>query len=830
MTHAVKFPKAVLPLIVCLVTAVVGRAQQAPSVGYVFPPGGKAGTTVNVKLGGYDWTPDVRFFVQTDQPERRLFYPAPDTNDDGVFKIQERVHLEVTAPPGEVILPGPPYWFGIKSFANDPPLPREASGRFVLPAHLPPGPIRWRVANANGASNCGIFIVSNDNEVIENEERREPQKLASLPVTISGRIGRIEEVDRYTFTAERTGLVTCELAAQRLGSDFNGVLEVYDAAGRLLIEEVDTEGLDPATTFAVEKGQAYTVAVRDIDHRGYRAYTYRLAITPGPRVLAAIPAAGQRGETQALEFIGIGLATGAAKLESVTRKIAFPASNDSPAFGVRLETEWGTAPGFKLLLSDLPEQIATNGEANQRLEIPAAITARLSKRDGTDRFLFSGSKGQMVNITAEARRFGSPLDLAVSVIGPDGKELATADDRPGTTDTALSATLPLDGDYQLIVSDMAGAAGVPTAIYRLVLEEAAPDFQLEALPLANVPIGEGAKFNLKVTRTGGFKEPITLSLAGLPQGVSVPISLVVPPTVPTFTIPLNCAEDAPAEASLAQIIGVAKVGNTTLTRVARAPMTGDLTMRDPVANSTPSVLVAATIKPPFKVICVEADGGRRVHRGATHLAELKIERDADFTGDILLDMAATQSRHRQGIRGPALTIAPTVTSVAYPVFLPEWLETTRTSRLAVVGMAKVADPRGTLRYVLAPMQGQVTMSIEGALLKLVHTGGELAVQPGQSFAVPLKVARTPKLAETVRLELIVPQQLVGVVKAEAIVLAPKQENVELQVTTDADGRLAGNWTFTVRASALRDNHPIVSEAAFEVEFVTGPARSASANR
>ena len=37
--------------------------QKAPEVGYVWPPGGKAGTTVNVQLGGYDWTPDVQYFV-----------------------------------------------------------------------------------------------------------------------------------------------------------------------------------------------------------------------------------------------------------------------------------------------------------------------------------------------------------------------------------------------------------------------------------------------------------------------------------------------------------------------------------------------------------------------------------------------------------------------------------------------------------------------------------------------------------------------------------------------------------------------------------------------
>ena len=222
------------------------------------------------------------------------------------------------APPGPVLLHDPPFWFGIKSFTNDPPLPRETSVRFLLPAGMPPGSVHWRVATAGGGSNNGTFIVSNDNEVIEDERRRGPQSLSSLPVTVSGRLRRIEEVDRYRIDAERSGPITCDLAARRLGSDFNGVLEVHDIEGRRIAEAYDTEGLDPVVTFFAERGQAYIISVHDLDYRGYRSFTYRLTITPGPRVLAALPAGGRRGETRAVEFVGIGVASGQARLESVT--------------------------------------------------------------------------------------------------------------------------------------------------------------------------------------------------------------------------------------------------------------------------------------------------------------------------------------------------------------------------------------------------------------------------------------------------------------------------------------------------------------------------------
>ena len=78
--------------------------------------------------------------------------------------------------------------------------------------------------------------------------------------------------------------------------------------------------------------------MRDVDHAGDRSFVYRLALTPGPRVLAVLPAAGRRGETRPVEFVGVGVATGAARLESVERLVTFPADSESTTFDYRLET------------------------------------------------------------------------------------------------------------------------------------------------------------------------------------------------------------------------------------------------------------------------------------------------------------------------------------------------------------------------------------------------------------------------------------------------------------------------------------------------------------
>jgi hypothetical protein len=231
---------------------------------------------------------------------------------------------------------------------------------------------------------------------------------------------------------------------------------------------------------------------------------------------------------------------------------------------------------------------------------------------------------------------------------------------------------------------------------------------------------------------------------------------------------------------------------------------------------------------PFSVKCIEGDGTRRVHRGATHLAELVVERKDGFAGPIVLDAAATQSRHSQGVRGPAFTIPPGTDKLYYPVFVPEHVETTTTRRLALMAMAQVPDGAGKPHYVLAPMKGQITMIIEGALLKLAHEAEDLEVPAGESFIVPIRLVRSIKLSALARVELILPEELAGLIHAESLNLSAKQTVADWKITTRADARLRGRFVLQARATAMRDGHPVISETAIEVEFlpaaVTRPRR------
>src|SRR5262249_35646344 len=329
-------------------------------------------------------------------------------------------------------------------------------------------------------------------------------------------------------------------------------LEGRDANDRVIADVADTEGNDLALTFAARKDEEYTIRLRDVDFRGDRSFVYRLEITPGPRVVAALPTTGRRGEARSVEFIGYGIATGQAKLESVTQRVAFPDRDDTDSFYYRVETPHGTAPAFRLFVSDGVETVgaAAPADSPRMLTLPAAISGCLERAGAEDHYRCKGKKGDIWSLGVEARRFGSPLDVALTVLGPDGKELARADDLPGTTDAALEFTVPADGEYTLVVSDVAGKSGSRAAVYRLTAELVERDFSLTVVPRVSVSIGGKADLQVKVQWQGTFREAIGLRVTGLPPGVSAPPVVVIPPDRTDVLIPLECAAAAAAGPSL----------------------------------------------------------------------------------------------------------------------------------------------------------------------------------------------------------------------------------------------------------------------------------------
>ena len=59
---------AIVFVLIGLSAALVEAAQPPdPQIGYIYPPGAAAGSEVEIRLGGFNWTPDLEFFVHDDR-------------------------------------------------------------------------------------------------------------------------------------------------------------------------------------------------------------------------------------------------------------------------------------------------------------------------------------------------------------------------------------------------------------------------------------------------------------------------------------------------------------------------------------------------------------------------------------------------------------------------------------------------------------------------------------------------------------------------------------------------------------------------------------------
>jgi hypothetical protein len=751
-----------------VLTASAG-AQLAPEIGYVQPCGAQAGATVEVIIGGYDWTPDMQLFVH-----------------------DPRIKLELLGLPTPVLITEPPYWFGAKARGYAWPLPREFKARLTVPVDVPPGFVKWQVANANGVSPVGVLHIGNLPEVVEEARHHGPQILPSLPVTVSGQIRRIEEIDKYQICPTQAGPITIELLARQLTAPANpmclhGMLQVHDAAGRKIVDVAATEGLDLTTTFAAEANKEYVISLHDVDFAGDRSYIYRLLIMPGPHVLAAYPSAGKRGETRPVEFVGVGVASGAAQIESVIKDVAFPSDPAAKTFTYTLETPFGKSKPYKFLLSDSAELV----EGNSLPELPWGLTGSVDVRFGIDSYAVPMRKGDVWQIAAQSRTSGLPLDLDLSLIGPGGKEVAAADDVPGSTDPELAFTVPEDGTYRVVVSDRSGHSGHRGANYRLSFAKPTEDFSLTMPDLLSVPLGAQGKLPVTVVRRGGFVGPINLALDGLPAGISAPEDLAVPEGKNDLMIDVTCAADAAATANLVKVTASATMNGVAVSRTVK------------------SLVVAAIMKPRIKITPEGLDDVSKVRRGSTHLFPLLIDRLEGYTGEIVLEMTAKQQRHRQGLASDEMVVPADAKRFDYPIFVPEWMETTKTSRMILNGAVKVADPKGNIRTLLQRMELRVGILPEGALMKLAHVPNEYQATIGGDLAVPLSISRVAEFKEPLTIELVPNEDQAGLISAEPIALSPGDLKTSMTIHLKDDPKLVGEQPFLIRATAYQQGKWLV---------------------
>ena len=642
-------------------------------------------------------------------------------------------------------------------------------------------------------------------EVVEEEIDGDPAPVeVKLPVTVNGRIFPRENIDVWSFAARKGQVVSCEVFAERIGSPLDSRLEVRGPDGRVIAENDDAHGADSFLRFTAASDGKYQVRIHDTNRNGGPRFIYRLTLTADPYVTHVYPLGGRRGTKTRFTLSG-------GNVPAAPVEAALPVEKSSAQLQ-RFSVAGKMTNAVALDLDDLPEVLEAEPNDSidkaQRVSVPAVLNGRIDRPGDMDCWSFTGRKGEAVSVEMRGYRYGSPLRAVLEVVDEAGKSLAQAGHQRPAADPALSFTPPRDGVYILRVRDYFRNRGGSAFAYRVRLTLAAPDFQIEPLLSALTVVRGGKKANLRLTvrRQGGFNGAIALSIEGLPAGV-VAAPLTVRPGQGTIDVGFTAGTDAAIAVSRLSIRGTATAAGKT---IARPAILDGRPEEHPIDN----VLLAVALAAPFKI--VGTFDLRLAPRGTVFRKHFKIERNG-FTGPLEVRLADRQARHLQGVTGPVLTILAGVEEIDYPVTLPPWMETGRTSRACVMAVGKVRD--GGIEHVVSyssqAQADQIIAVVETGRLGLELRSGSVAAKRGGAVDLPVSIRRGKGLSGPVKIELILPPHVRGL--SAAPLLLDAKESAGKVVLKFGDGPVGPfNMPVVVRATLTDASGPVTAEGKLEI--------------
>lgn len=392
-----------------------------------------------------------------------------------------------------------------------------------IPANTPAGLHGLRVLTDKGVSPLRLVMIDdlpNLNSPGNNTTAATAFALPG-PCGVDGAVAN-QALQYFKFSATENQRLAFEILARRMGSPLDPMLRLLDARGRELAFSDDAPGLsgDSQFEYTFKATGEYLLELRDIRYQGG---AYRLRVGDFPCVNTTYPLAVQRGATIPVTLIGVG--TAPAETVSVT----VPTDPALTAIPVSIKRPGGQSSGFALAaVADRPQYLEqepnTKPEEANRVDLSQDLNGRLDARGDIDRFVFTGKKDQSLVITGITRTQGSPADLNLKLLNKDGGQIAQVDDT-GTNEGVLVAKIPADGDYTVVVEDIAKRGG-PGFSYRIAIGPAAQPFTLAvSSDTANVPVGGAIALTVTAARNG-FNGPIELSVQGLPAGMTASRSVI----------------------------------------------------------------------------------------------------------------------------------------------------------------------------------------------------------------------------------------------------------------------------------------------------------------
>ena len=585
------------------------QAPQIPHVGYVYPAGGRRGSSVEVRVGGqflngaktaYVSGQGVRAIVtqyvkpltgaesqklreeMKDLREKREASrkkPAPGAATVAFTAADEKRMAELQDPLDE-----------LNRKPSIPSIAEIALLRIEIEPGATPGPRQLRLDTAGGLTNPIVFSVGELPEYARPPLRMppaynvvngatpadrpaprapDPPVEIALPAMVNGQMAP-GTADQYRFQAKRGQHIAIEASARELipyVSDavpgwFQAAIALRDAQGKLLAAADHFRfHPDPLLDYEIPADGVYIAEIHDSIYRGREDFVYRIAIGELPVITAIFPLGGKAGARTAIETEGWDL--------PAARVVENFKGQAKGVYRVALRKDGWTSNSAAFALDSMPETLARAGierrETAQKVKLPIIVNGRVARPGQAAYFRIEGRAGNEIVAEVTARRLGSPLDSALRLTDSAGRQIAFNDDFEDPAagllthqaDSLIDCRLPAKGTYYLQLTDAQGKGG-PEFGYRLRISHPRPDFELRVVPSSlNLRAGAPAVITVRAIRRDGFAGDVALSLDGAPKEF-----LLSGAAVPSGQDTVRVTMMAPSAAELPLVIGL--IGRSTI--------------------------------------------------------------------------------------------------------------------------------------------------------------------------------------------------------------------------------------------------------------------------
>ena len=561
---------AIVAVAIAMLVASTAPAQQfAPRIGFVYPAGGRQGTTFQVAIGGQflDGSADVHFSGAGVRAKVLEHTKPLSVKEAGLLKDRLKELMDkrmATMRPGGSKSTTRPAWteaddkeiaeirkklstFVPKNQIN-PALVETVVIEVTIAADAEPGERDIRLRGPLGMTNPLVFCVGQLPEfsrklaIVYREPKdgkgpkvppREPDLNITLPATVNGQI-MPGAVDKFHFKASKGQRLVASVSARALipylpdavPGWFQATLTLYDSKGNELAYVDDYRfNPDPVLFYEIPKDGEYVAEIRDSIYRGREDFVYRITLGELPFVTSIYPLGGRAGAQTTIDLKGWNL-----PMSRLVQDARDKATGIVQILERKGDTLSNHVPFSVDTLAEVMEQEPNNLPITAQLvTLPVIVNGRIDKPGDIDMFRFEGKAGEEIVAEIYARRLNSPLDSMLTLTDAAGKQLAFNDDHEDKgsglnthhADSWLRASLPASGVYYIQVADTQNKGGEEYA-YRLRLSPPRPDFQLRVSPSSiNVRGGTNAPITVYALRKDGFTGEIALDLKSGPAGASL---------------------------------------------------------------------------------------------------------------------------------------------------------------------------------------------------------------------------------------------------------------------------------------------------------------------